>query len=524
MNADQFFDLDFLASEPEKKFEHIQKPYEVVIIDDDDEVHKISKIALRNLKFDGRRINMTSLYSYKEARDFLSYHDHIAVILLDVVMEENDSGLKLVNFIRNTIKNDKVRIILRTGHPGLAPEASIMTDYDINDYRAKTELTTLNLNTSVIACLRNYRDIMKIDSYRTGLEKVINSTSLLFNYESLGLSQFLNGILEQLSTLIESENALVLVNRHFENGRLIIHDTLYKVIAATGSYKQYINSDYETLKSVGILPALEEIDPLDGHQLVYQDSQYYFGYHHPTFKSHTESYIYIINGEISSENEGYIKLFLKNLSLALDNFLLEQDSDEALKEVLNRLSSIVEARDGETGDHVYRVADMCEHIAESLGCSSDEIRNFKIASMLHDVGKIAVPDSILLKPGFLTKDEFSVIKQHTTVGGKLFSNSRLQLLQMAEEIAKYHHEHWDGSGYPLNLSGNDIPIWARIVTVADIFDALTHDRIYKMAWPLNAAKQYIADHRGHIFDPKIVDIFFTNYDEILKIMDRYQDG
>ena len=525
MENDNFldFNLDFLADDLEKNPNRVKKNYNLVIIDDDEEVHKISRIALKKLVFDDHHLNMIHLYSLREAEVYLSSHDDIAVILLDVVMEEKDSGLQLVNFIRNDLGNDRVRIILRTGHPGLAPEASIMADYDINDYRAKTDLTALNLNTSVISCLRNYRDIMKIDAYRQGLEKVIDSTSLLFNYESLGLSQFLNGILEQLSTLIGSENALVLVNRHFENGRLIIHDQLYKVIAATGTYKKYINQEYETLKKEGVLPNLTKVESLDSNHTFFKDRQYYIGYHYPSFKSHTESYIYVINGEVGSESEGYIKLFLKNLSLSLDNFLLEQDSDEALKEVLNRLSSIVEERDGETGDHVYRVADISVCIAENLDCSTEEIRNLKIASMLHDVGKIAIPDSILLKPGLLTPKEFEVIKTHTTVGGKLFSNSRLQLLQIAECIAKYHHERWDGSGYPEGLAGEEIPIWARIVAVADVFDALTHDRIYKIAWPFHAAKEYLKDYRGKIFDPKLVDIFFEHYDEVLAIFGRYQD-
>lgn len=493
-------------------------------MDDDDEIHKITRINLRNLRFDGNDVDLVDTYSMQETIKYLSFNKDVAVVLLDVVMESDDAGLNIVKYIRETMNNDQTRIILRTGQPGIAPEAKVMLEYDINDYRNKTDLTAVNLTSAVMGCLRNYRDIMKINSYKIGLEKVISSTSLLFNYESLGLSKFLNGILEQLSALIDSDNSLVLVNRHFERGRLITHDGSFKVIAATGSFSKYINYDYLQIEKIlGLESLFTQSNQLKKESNVDDERKYYLGVHRPTFKSHTESYIYVINGDITTENQSFIELFLKNLSLSLDNFLLEQDTDEALYEMLSRISSIVEARDGETGSHVYRVSDISGIMAKSVGFDKSEIRDFKVACMMHDVGKIGIRDSILLKPGILTEKEFESIKMHTLIGSKLFKTSNHQLLKMAENISHYHHERWNGEGYPEGLKENQIPIFARIVSIVDVFDALSHDRIYKKAWSIEDTKKYILNESGKMFDPELVKIFFDNFDEVMKIHEMYSN-
>ena len=518
--------LDFISENPKAKSKAVHS-YKILVVDDDEVVHQITKLSLRNLSFENQSVQLIHLYSMKEALDYLEVHEDVAVMLLDVVMETDDAGLRLVKIVRETLNNDRVRIILRTGHPGLAPEERIMLDYDINDYRAKTDLTATSLSSAVTGCLRNYRDIMKINSYKLGLEKVIHSTSLLFNYESLGLTNFLNGILEQLVALINSQNTLVLVNRHFENGRLITHEGDYRVIAATGDFKPYINENLEAIKKIlGLKSCFDDTNNKTANQeclnKVDDTRQFYLGIHKPTIKSHTESYIYIINGEITTENESFINLFLKNLSLSLDNFLLEQDTDEALYEMLSRMSSIVEARDGETGTHVYRVSEIAGIIAKEIGFEKSELRDFKIASMMHDVGKIGIRDSVLLKPGKLTTEEFEYIKTHTTIGSKLFNKSNHQLLKFAQQISHYHHEKWNGTGYPEGLVGEEIPIYARIVSITDVFDALSHDRVYKKAWSIEASRTYIIEQRGLMFDPRIVDVFIENFDKIIEVLEHYE--
>ncbi|MBI5536254.1 MAG: response regulator [Deltaproteobacteria bacterium] len=180
---------------------------------------------------------------------------------------------------------------------------------------------------------------------------------------------------------------------------------------------------------------------------------------------------------------------------------------QAQLEILERLAQAAEFRDDDTGEHTHRVGAMARGIGAELGMSMAEVELLERASTLHDVGKIAIPDAILLKPGKLTAEEFDEIKTHTTKGAKLLAGSQFQLLQRAEEIAHFHHENWDGTGYPTGLKGDAIPIAARITAVADVFDALTHDRPYKKAWSRQDAVAEIHKLSGRKFDPAVVSAF-----------------
>ena len=175
--------------------------------------------------------------------------------------------------------------------------------------------------------------------------------------------------------------------------------------------------------------------------------------------------------------------------------------------MLERLARAGEFRDDETGHHTYRVGHVAGLLSQGLGLDADQVRWIKQASRLHDVGKIGIRDSILLKPGKLTPAEFEEMKTHAVIGGQLFADGRSELIRMASRIAISHHEKWDGTGYPYNMAGEEIPIEARIVAVADVFDALTHSRPYKQAWTIEEAVIEISAQRGRHFDPSIVDIF-----------------
>jgi putative two-component system response regulator len=175
-------------------------------------------------------------------------------------------------------------------------------------------------------------------------------------------------------------------------------------------------------------------------------------------------------------------------------------------EILERLALTAELRDDETGEHTQRVGRVCALLSQALGLKDEHVELIRRASPLHDLGKIATPDSILLKPGKLSAKEWTVMKRHTEVGARLLSNSIATTLQLAQAIALTHHERWDGGGY-LGLSGSDIPMCGRIVAVTDVFDALTHHRPYKEAWPVDQAISEIAAQRGTQFDPRIVDAF-----------------
>lgn len=186
--------------------------------------------------------------------------------------------------------------------------------------------------------------------------------------------------------------------------------------------------------------------------------------------------------------------------------------EEAQFEIIERLAAAAEFRDDNTGQHTQRVGQMSALLARQLGLSDNQIALIRRGAELHDVGKIGVPDSILLKMGTLTAEEFEVIKSHTTIGARILSGGKFPLLRLSEEIAFTHHERWDGTGYA-GIRGSDIALAGRIVAVADVFDALTQQRPYKPAWPVADAIAEIDRQRGRQFDPDVVDAF-------LRVIDR----
>lgn len=193
-------------------------------------------------------------------------------------------------------------------------------------------------------------------------------------------------------------------------------------------------------------------------------------------------------------------------------------------ETVIRLSRAAEYRDPETGAHILRMAHYSHLIARALGLSQAQQDLILVAAPLHDIGKVGVADAILLKPGRLTPDEFEVMKQHTVYGYEILRDSTSEILQAGASIALGHHEKFDGNGYPNRLRGEEIPIFSRIVAVADVFDALTSARPYKPAWTLEDASQWIRSQSGSHFDPACVAVFFAHWDEVLGIRERFGDS
>jgi putative two-component system response regulator len=181
--------------------------------------------------------------------------------------------------------------------------------------------------------------------------------------------------------------------------------------------------------------------------------------------------------------------------------------EEAKLEVVERLARAAEFRDDDTGQHTRRVGDMSARIALALGRSLEEAELIRRAAPLHDVGKIGIPDAVWLKPGRLTDQERTMLEQHTEIGARILSGSRSPILRLAEQIARTHHERWDGTGYPHRLEGDAIPLAGRITAVADVFDVLAHPRPHKKAWPLEKAVAEIVEQAGRHFDPEVVAAF-----------------
>jgi putative two-component system response regulator len=227
-----------------------------------------------------------------------------------------------------------------------------------------------------------------------------------------------------------------------------------------------------------------------------------------------------LNDVLSGQNK-MLEVKVRGRTRELENALNIVKKTEV--DVIRLLGVVAEYRDKETGNHVLRVGHISEFLANKFGLSDEKCETVLYASMMHDMGKVGISDNILLKQGPLTDDEREVIKTHTSMGFEMLSYSKMPLLQASAEIALTHHEKWDGTGYPRGLKGDNIPIFGRIVAVADVFDALRSERPYKKAFDDDTVKGIFKKDSGVHFDPSLVDILLTNYDEILNITLNFKD-
>ena len=488
-----------------------EKYWKVIIADDDKQVHSSTKIVLSDLIFDNKKINFLSAYSAAELKKVLIDNPDAAVILLDVVMENLSAGLDIVKVIRKDLNNKNIRIILRTGQPGHAPEKKIITDYDINDYREKNELTSQKLFTAVYSALKAYKDILSINKSREAVQFILNaSDNFIKTRTAENLSKkSLNSIYE-LTALIDSDN---IPENSFS---ALLDKDKVDILSKTGNLTTVVNlSDCSPEVQVKI----KEIIKSDGD--FFQDSNSSYLISPARFKKHL---IYLKDFKPSSFDEKQIlTLFNKKIGIAFENLFLNNEIINTQIELIHVLGEIIENRSHETAYHVTRVSKITEIIMKDLNYSDDEIEIYSHASPLHDVGKIGIPDNILLKPGKLTEEEFSKIMTHTTIGYKLLAGSSKELLKTAAVIALQHHEKWNGKGYPEGRKGKEISRASRIISIADVFDALSNDRVYKKAWETGKVLQYIEDEKEKSFDPEIVDCFFANSEEITALNSIYED-
>ncbi len=232
------------------------------------------------------------------------------------------------------------------------------------------------------------------------------------------------------------------------------------------------------------------------------------------------------NIEIAVEVDGNDELTHMSHSFNLMMTSIRELLEEVLetrKEIVFKLGEVIEARSKETSYHIRRVMGYVEIVAQGLGLPQKEVDRLKIASMLHDIGKVSIPDSILNKPGKLTDAEFALMKTHTTLGYELLKKTDKPIFIIAADIAHEHHERYDGNGYPRGLSGEKISLCARITALCDVFDALSTKRVYKEAWPLEAVVDYIVEQKGRQFDPEVVDVFLDQLDAVDRIRTTYRD-
>ena len=493
-----------------------EEPWKILIVDDEADVHSVTVFMLSGQRYHDRPFSFLHAYSAEEAKKVLRENEDVAVILLDVVMETDDSGLRLVRYIRQEMGNLAVRIILRTGQPGKAPAAQVILEYDIDDYKEKTELTLEKMLVTIVAALRSYNFITTIESNRQGLKRIIEASSDIFERQSL--QKLGCGVLSQLTAILQLKKDAVYSHASGLAASGIKGRSI--VLAATGDFCEFVEHPIEEVRGETVHRALDRAKNRP-HGFYCEDGKcaWYF-----RSKTGSENFLYFeVGRELDENDHDLLELFFTNVSLAFDNLFLNKGIEDTQKEVIFHIAETMECRSAETGSHVRRVSEYVRLMAVKYGLPEEEAEMLKLASTAHDLGKIGIPDSILNKPGPLSTEEFEIIKSHVQRGYELLSRSTSPIIRTAARIVLLHHERWDGKGYPQGLKGEEIHVHGRIVAVADVFDALSNKRVYHEAWNWDEVFKYFLEESGGHFDPCLVDILLENREEFMGIWEKYHD-
>ncbi|QEN05400.1 response regulator [Thiospirochaeta perfilievii] len=508
-------ELIFFKDEEEKKDETSNiKPWKILIVDDEADVHSLTKMVLTGYSFENRPLDITSVYSGVEAIEYLKKESDIAIILLDVVMETEDAGLRCVKSIREDLKNHESRIILRTGQPGQAPEQQVIVNYDINDYKAKTELTASKLFTAITASLRSYQYIQTINQNKIGLETIISASSFLFELQSFSL--FAKGILKQLTSILSLDDDSLYINSSSLSAFKEPGTPNYSILAGTGNYAGHEREGINNVVSESVYKKL--LNAANKQESIFNDNTY-TGYFETKKGEHTLLFLQW-QRPLTAMDKELIRVYALNVAAAFENISRNNDLAESQRKIITTLSQLIDEISRDNTNHVTNVTDISCFIAEELEIPEEEIYHIKMAAPMHDIGQISISQEILKKPGKLTEEEYEIMKLHTVKGYEIFKDSQDPVMITAKNISYQHHEKWDGTGYPRGLKGEQIHIYGRIVAIADVYDALTTKKQYREKWSHEKAVQYIEEERGKHFDPVLVDIFLKNHDKIRGIKDN----
>jgi response regulator RpfG family c-di-GMP phosphodiesterase len=481
--------------------------WKLLVVDDEPDIRALTRLNLKGFRFADRELEILEAGSAREALQVMAQHPDIAVALIDVVMETDDAGLKLVETIRRELKNVMVRLIIRTGQPGMAPERYVIDHYDIDDYKDKTELTATRLYTGVRSAIKSFRDLRTIDLNRQGLSRVLEAAPDIYRISNQSLNQFFQGVLTQIIGLCNLSDTSFISTM---SGVIATFDDIdITVRASTGDVA--LQERLEHIRTQCTRSVLRGETP-DGLR---KDA-----YVVPLLvQRHPIGFIYIEPTQgLDASDRDLINMVAQQCASALENLRLHIDLNQSYDHMVDMLARIAEFKDDTTGSHIHRIDHYTRKVAHALGCSKEESVLYGKASRLHDVGKIGIPDAILRKPGKLAPEEFDTVRTHTRIGGQILENDKI--LSVACDVAQHHHERWDGAGYPEGRPSQEFHLVTRIVSVVDVFDALISKRPYKPAWEPAAAAAEIEAGAGTQFDPAVVraflDLFHNrHFDDII---------
>jgi signal transduction histidine kinase/CheY-like chemotaxis protein len=360
-------DIVHLIDDPRERPAEEGPRWKIAVIDDEPAVHDGTRFALSDYRLNGQGLEILSAYSAAEGRELMRRNADVAVVLLDVIMETDTAGLSLVEFIRKDLKNETVRIILRTGQPGQAPERRVIVDYDINDYKAKTELTADKLFTSLTAALRSYQQLQRMVETRRGLEIIIEAASTLFDFKSM--QRLAEGVLTQIGSLLNVDCAGILVLREAQNAR-----ETFSVLAGSGCYSRFIGTDVSGILENDLRQLVEEAFARRHHEFSPRRSVLYIR----TVSGREVVVVLEAARQISSTDRTLVEIFCSRLSVAFDNVILY----EQLQRANTRLEERVAARTQELTNANRRLAAQWARLrqanafkSEILGTVAHDLKN-----------------------------------------------------------------------------------------------------------------------------------------------------
>ena len=364
--------------------------WKVAVIDDEPAVHDGTRFALSDYRLNGQGLEILSAYSAAEGRELMRRHPDVAVVVLDVIMETDTAGLGLVEFIRKDLKNETVRIILRTGQPGQAPERRVIVDYDINDYKAKTELTADKLFTSLTAALRSYQQLQRMVETRRGLEIIIEAASTLFDFKSM--QRLAEGVLTQIGSLLNVECAGILVLREAQDAR-----ETFSVLAGSGCYSRFIGSDVSQILDSDLRQLVAEAFARRHHEFSARRSVLYL----TTMSGREVVVVLEAPRQLSSTDRTLVEIFCSRLSIAFDNVILY----EQLQRANTRLEERVAARTQELTNANRRLTAQWARLRQANAFKSEIL-----STVAHDL-----------------KNPLGVILGRTAAAGALGDNAKMQI-------------------------------------------------------------------------------------------------
>ena len=612
----------------DNNIEVIKEKWKILIADDETDVHVLTKTVLKNYIFKNKTLEFISTYSGEETLEVVKNDKDIVLILLDVIMETDDAGLKVVKKIRDEFNNHLIQIVLRTGQAADIPENEVVMNYAINDYKEKTELTSKKLITTVTTAIRSYENIVALENNKKeinilnyDLKELLSSFDKSVIASKVDIDGKITYVSEAFCKIFEYEESELIGSYHDKirhedqeaeilkeikeaillkkawKGELTYKSKSGKVFWAlvnrfpvydsNNEFKNFTNifknitqqKEVESLNYElnGLLSTFDEhviasktdvdgkilyvsnafckISEYSRNQLLNKNhsllrhkdntnelyeklwetissGNVWTGEIKDVSKSNKEYYLYTIitpEYDIKGNFLSYTAIFQditaqKHIEEANREIeILNLEIEETQKDVIFRMGAIGESRSKETGMHVKRVAEFSKILAKHLGMDDKESEILKLASPMHDIGKVSIPDSILNKPGKLTLEEFEIMKTHAQLGYEMLNTSNKEILKVASIVAHQHQEKYDGTGYPRGLKGEEIHIYGRITALADVFDALASERVYKKAWSDEKIFKMFKEERGKHFDPILLDIFFEHLDEFLIVRDKFKD-